>query len=369
MSDAGTDAGFSACTGTRTFCDPGCADINSDRNHCGACNNRCDSGERCAEGMCITGDCPGTLADCDGSCVSFDSNPLHCGACGNACSDSQECQSGTCVCGEDFTECDGACVDTNNSAQHCGLCGRACEGAEVCVDGSCRVDRETECDDGMDDDGDGATDCADPDCNGYSRECACGGTADMGIQVCEGGSYGTCGPCLPPECGSGAGEGCETYGYDCVAGQCEFNPRATFDVLVINVDVPKYNNSGYQWDPILTSRAADVLVEMSSATATGRTPMSVTVEAPTYRLNVDQRLLRNVEARDLMNGLRIFVSDDDDGWDDSPGDETPFGDDHIGECTFRITEAQLNGRTQILDCIRDSEQAGFRARVQFLQGA
>lgn len=43
--------GGEECPPGRTFCDPGCPDLQSDRLHCGECKNVCQ-GDVCKDGMC-----------------------------------------------------------------------------------------------------------------------------------------------------------------------------------------------------------------------------------------------------------------------------------------------------------------------------
>jgi len=370
----GVDAGGGdGCPSGTALCDMRCTNVTSDANNCGGCGVTCAAGEVCSRGSCDDS-CPGDLTQCGESCVDLDLSVEHCGLCDRECSPAQVCSGGSCVCQAGASLCGDECVDVGINPAHCGVCDRACEDGEVCVDGSCRIGQETECDDGVDDDDDGDTDCEDADCNGFTQECVCDGLPDtMGMQTCEGGSFGACGPCVPPECTGEPGSDCDLYGYECVDGSCVFDDDALFDVLLVNVDVPATNLFGNQWDCWGTpSRAPDVLVYMSTASLSGETPMSDTVSAPAYRSTIGERLLRGVRAGELMEGLRITVTDDDGFWDECTGDAPSCDgmdniDDCIGDCTFTIEEDQLNGRTQLLDCVRGST-AGFRARVQFSQG-
>ncbi len=120
-----------------------------------------------------------------------------------ACKTSKECGSGwSCVasvcrlagveldagpqcatpCGPDRKACcGGACADLAADRAHCGSCGHECPGSESCLGGVCL--KETtgagSCANGMDDDGDGLTDCTDTvDCTE--------GTTCRGGQCCHG---------------------------------------------------------------------------------------------------------------------------------------------------------------------------------------
>lgn len=57
--------------------------------------------------------------------------------------------------------------------QNCGRCGRICGGSEACLQGECKSTVETQCEDGADNEGDGKTDCADPDCEGKACGAGC----------------------------------------------------------------------------------------------------------------------------------------------------------------------------------------------------
>lgn len=152
------------CTGT-TWCtevtEPegescGCADLDRDSNNCGACGNRCDANEHCANGRCHCGD---DGPDCDGGdrstccpgfgCVDTDNDESHCGGCGQSCAWGEECRDGECRCGEnpgcdgDREDCcAGMCRAVETDPEACGPvgtgvgCERRCEG-QPCEDGRC----------------------------------------------------------------------------------------------------------------------------------------------------------------------------------------------------------------------------------------
>ena len=95
--------------------------------------------------------CPGGDACCGGRCADFKSDSLNCGACGRVCGTGQGC-------------CGGACVPLDTSSD-CGACGLACTEGLICRTGLCLHPAETACADGVDNDGNGLTDCADPTCD------------------------------------------------------------------------------------------------------------------------------------------------------------------------------------------------------------
>lgn len=96
------------CAAGRSCCGGGCVDVQSDRNHCGACGNACGARQTCCGGMCVD--------------TRFDER--NCGACGNMCA-----AGGTATC------CSGDCVDISMDRRHCGQCGNNC--GAVC---SCEVE-------------------------------------------------------------------------------------------------------------------------------------------------------------------------------------------------------------------------------------
>jgi hypothetical protein len=94
-----------------------CYSLDSDPNHCGACNNTCQSG-CCQSGTCCV-QCASGQTDCGGTCVDLSSDPANCGACGNACSSDQTCTAGACknkplVCPPGQRNCGGVCTKLPN---------------------------------------------------------------------------------------------------------------------------------------------------------------------------------------------------------------------------------------------------------------
>jgi hypothetical protein len=58
------------CPAGLTMCNGWCKDANTDRNHCGTCDKRCNNGFGCINGVC--GDeikCPKGHIKCDHKCV------------------------------------------------------------------------------------------------------------------------------------------------------------------------------------------------------------------------------------------------------------------------------------------------------------
>ncbi|QRN94767.1 PD40 domain-containing protein [Archangium violaceum] len=177
-----------------------------------ALGTSCDGpdSDRCMEGKVVCGANGGTVCsdttadsvelcnlsddDCDGevdegfhvgeSCDGKDSDlcaegELVCNASGGVvCSDVTSNTVERCN-GED-DDCDGKVdedFDLRTDPAHCGRCDKSCGASETCSNGSCVPPSEQACGNGNDDDGDGYTDCVDPDCE--SRACGTG-------CICEG---------------------------------------------------------------------------------------------------------------------------------------------------------------------------------------
>src|SRR5690606_33440882 len=108
---SGGSCGLSCGGDTPTLCGSSCVDIQTDRGHCGACDNACDDGEVCSGGSCGPS-CGGGTSVCSDRCVDLSSSPAHCGSCGNACTGDDTaipvCADGGCafVCRADRQDCD-----------------------------------------------------------------------------------------------------------------------------------------------------------------------------------------------------------------------------------------------------------------------
>jgi hypothetical protein len=154
-------AGGSAATGGNTQCIAGqascsgdCVNMTSDHDNCGACGNACSSGEFCVKGSCATVSvggytdlCASGYTSCSGTCVNTQNDKNNCGACGNKCGSGEFCVKGSCatvsvggytdLCASGYTSCSGTCVNTQNDKNNCGACGNKCGSGEFCVKGSC----------------------------------------------------------------------------------------------------------------------------------------------------------------------------------------------------------------------------------------
>ena len=162
--------GACGCPNGFVQCGDDCKDIQSDNDHCGACDTKCtapadDADPRwicgpkvtpdntrwsCANGDC-TLQCKPPHGDCndnfcgDGCETDLSSDEQNCGACGNACAPGQTCSFGTCLCPPGTTRCLGRCVDLSSDPDSCGECGFICPGppstsgtgGPLCENGQC----------------------------------------------------------------------------------------------------------------------------------------------------------------------------------------------------------------------------------------
>jgi len=232
--------GEDVCDGEDNNCD-GTIDegfeLVDDPDNCGACGTICDevdgsAGVDCVGGQCVISDCMESFSDCDGvfenGCEADLSNSLEtCGACDNACdfgpNTEAACVEGQCEnlgCSEGFADCnldpaDGCEVDLS-AGQSCectpgetrpcydgdpatlGVSGAPCaEGVQTCqpsglgwsslcvgqvlprpetvAAGTCDNGIDDDCngaiDDGVDQDGDGWTTCGGDCCDNTSQGC------------------------------------------------------------------------------------------------------------------------------------------------------------------------------------------------------
>jgi hypothetical protein len=131
----------STCASGLESCDGACVDLETSREHCGACGSPCEEGSLCAAGQCAPESCSPGLVACDSECVDPSSDDQNCGGCGSTCAVGQACAGGKCVasCTAEQTDCGGACVDTKTHIGHCGGCNSPCSAGQGCVDGSCKI--------------------------------------------------------------------------------------------------------------------------------------------------------------------------------------------------------------------------------------
>jgi hypothetical protein len=181
--------GAVSCSAPQTLCGGSCADLSTDRDHCGTCERGCGASEVCADGKCQVA-CPTGLTKCDTTggprCVDLAKDAAHCGQCGAACAPGLACAAApggkpACglVCAGGTTKCGDACVDTKIDDAHCGACNTPCGSGTTCSGGGCCAAGKTSC----------AGTCVDT--LRSSKDCGKCGTTCGAAEVCV---AGTCAP-------------------------------------------------------------------------------------------------------------------------------------------------------------------------------
>lgn len=113
------------CSSPNTPCPTGCFNLQTDKNHCGACTTACTSAQSCVAGVC-TNACTSPNTQCSTGCFNLQTDKNHCGSCTNVCTGTQTCVAGVCktsTCTESWT-C-GAWSDVEKSC-----------GTRTCTDGN-----------------------------------------------------------------------------------------------------------------------------------------------------------------------------------------------------------------------------------------
>jgi hypothetical protein len=181
LTTCGADGGgaecFSTCPVSQSICpgvgsgpnpnSPYCADLTTDPNNCGSCNNQCTvdaGGTFCTNSGCSSV-CQPPDTNCPGAkkpnpttpyCANLSTDPHNCGSCagddaGALCPNGDSClptdqvptAPGNC-CGPGFNAyCTaGGCTnlngdETTTGVPSCGTCGTACGAGQVCSNGKC----------------------------------------------------------------------------------------------------------------------------------------------------------------------------------------------------------------------------------------
>jgi hypothetical protein len=220
---AGDGYKCTARTGMGFCCKPTGAEI------CDGADNDCDG---IVDNTGAAESCNGLDDNCDGRTdegYNLQADPTNCGMCSHVCMSNEVCQGGTCTIRKENACNDGVdndgngqtdCMDTSCEG---GSCGTGC----TCHNGG---HAESACHDMMDNDGDALTDCVDPDCLGEScgPGCVCGTDAGFAEGLCndavDNDNDGQT-DCLDPDCAQKLC-GTVTVPFTCNSGMCNCNGGA-----------------------------------------------------------------------------------------------------------------------------------------------
>ncbi|MBK7862122.1 MAG: hypothetical protein IPJ65_26605 [Archangiaceae bacterium] len=208
----------------------GLSSVSMSALNCGACGHRCETDQavgQCVAGQCAAWECPiGLIAESDGGCTMPpppDAGPVDAGGidageedagfdAGPSCVPAAEDSQGTCTDGVD-NNCD---LRTDCADPGCGALKRACvldagciaQGVQtfdcaskswgVCVTNPSAEDSVDTCSDNIDNDCDGKTDCLDTGCQNIKQPCP-GGVCAAGLRLwnCNTHLLGLCLPYIP----------------------------------------------------------------------------------------------------------------------------------------------------------------------------
>jgi hypothetical protein len=128
-----------------------CADLQTDRNHCGTCATACGPGKSCVAGACVAS-CGAPLTACSttNTCADTAHDPANCGGCGKTCPAAPNadpaCSAGACAyaCHSGYADCNAVAADgceahLADDPANCGRCANACAPGAACMMGVCGV--------------------------------------------------------------------------------------------------------------------------------------------------------------------------------------------------------------------------------------
>lgn len=207
-------------------------DLQTNSNHCGACNRACLVSQFCSAGACKTRQ--------ESQCFdNFDDDMNGLKDCEDPSCDQRSCGT-SCVClnlQKTEARCDDGVDNEADSLTDCAdpdCVGKSCRAGCACVAGGGKT--ETDCTDGQDNDSDGQADCLDADCVGQFctppdiyfqctalQTCRCNGgvqVAEVGSVLCRDGVDNDCdgevdcdeATCLGQSCSPDGGIACECSG-------------------------------------------------------------------------------------------------------------------------------------------------------------
>jgi len=192
--------GQSGCSHQLFECDGPCLEPTPAGSDCGCLPKNCDDQNPCTADECdgATGECVHVISTCDNLCLEPTPDGNDCGCLPKVCDDQDACTTDSCLPASGLCEnvpliCDddNPCTEDSCDPQE-GECtysmqaldgascsdGDDCTDPDLCVAGECTSGPDVcteDCDNGIDDDGDGAIDCADTGCleadNCQEQEC------------------------------------------------------------------------------------------------------------------------------------------------------------------------------------------------------
>lgn len=290
--------------------------------------NRCDQGEICSAGTCTEeadcSQCPNSGCCLNGTqCMEGDSKSA-CGKNGNAC---ETCTGSDEVCGQDSNTCeqtacnsttcsdgcctaDGECKKVGAVEQDKDTCGKGGNACEVCdtTDVSCTA---------------GACVPADATCLDFCTDGCCMGKECVVIIEQDNGSCGLPNGNTPTSC-----EAC-TVGNSCAQGACISGPA--WKITIVSATVAEDKPNGNNWDlfgdpdPKVAGGLGGQPADDFTTEADGGTHSPVwNFEAGAY-----------AQTALVASGLNLVFEDKD-----------PVNSDDMGECTFTITQVDLDAGTK-----------------------
>ncbi|MEK6607510.1 MAG: Kazal-type serine protease inhibitor domain-containing protein [Myxococcota bacterium] len=173
--ECGCDVGACPCGDGDVECNPVCALD-------GATYANAEQAACVGQTVLCYGECPCACGECsdEGPIVCTDLGPYP-NACEAACDGIDSICVGDCSCGELGGYCEPMCGF--NGVTYANTSQADCAGVGISCFGACPCGAEMFCANGVDDDGDGYTDCDDPDCGAACEGCAC---SDVWSPVCGG---------------------------------------------------------------------------------------------------------------------------------------------------------------------------------------
>ncbi len=197
--------------GTNTCCGDSCTNCEE--------KNTDSTKYSCSAGTCTVSACSSGELFCSGSCKTVASDKDNCGACDNKCGTGTSCQNGNCQCTTSGqincgTDLNPVCADTKTNTSYCGNCATRCsdiapanssvKSNNGCLNGICQFT----CNTGFFNKGTGDT-ATTINCVPIGTNTCCGSSCKNCDSMASSGTYYTCsntttsGTCEKSSCGSG----------------------------------------------------------------------------------------------------------------------------------------------------------------------